>query len=104
MPLQNHSKPIPNNLLEQLLKQENEHLRKELGRYKAISRAVYELVNVNSLEAWIDSFRFEEGVDAVSQLKTLVESTQDIQDHWSYYDWCNYIKTEIPKIVEETET
>ena len=99
MTLQN-LKQTQNNL--SLLEKENEVLKKELERYKMISRAVYELVNIDNLETWIDSYRFEEGVDAVSHLKTLVESTQDISEKWSYYRWCDFIKNELPKIIEET--
>lgn len=65
-------------------------LEAELALYKKISRGIYELVNVNSIDEWNDSYVYEEGVDAVDALKTLVEATQDVTESWDYHSWCEW--------------
>lgn len=71
-------------------KKSYEELEAELNLYKKVARGVYELVSVGSLREWSDSYVYEEGVDAIDTLKTLVEATQDITDSWSYLDWCDW--------------
>jgi len=76
-------------------------LKNKLKEYELVTRAVYELVNTNSLQGWNDSYAFGEGLDAVITLQTLVESSQDIQKEWNYHEWCEWVKTYKPENLEK---
>ncbi len=93
-------KPSKNKSYSDLVK-ENKKLKDKLKAYETISRSVYELVNINSLSEWNDSYSYGEGVESINVLKTLVEATQDITSPWNYYDWDSWVKQFNPEDFEE---
>jgi hypothetical protein len=77
------------------------YLRNKLKEYEVITRAVYELVNTKDAQAWLDSYSYSEGVEAVETLKTLVESSQLVSDDWDYHKWCDFVKAYKPEGLEQ---